>query len=303
MKVYLICDESGAKGYSDKKEQYLGETGVFAGFLVTEDKIDYVRDELKKIAEKYFNDEKYHLSSLSDDKKESLRNEIYDFFQKENLTCVYEAIHVEGFYEEHKRVDDIKKDAKKKRQSNIRFPNNPKLTSLHAELFQGLFLKSLAYCIDTFGNDYDLIILSDRVDKPILKRFKESAVEVTDFTPTEKMIKGYDIVKEEHVEWNMKISSEIPKSLGMEDFESAIYKIEIDEENSGLTLVSDILSNSINYIFKSREDNEIGKPLNDIEHPLINQFYGLMDANEQAWITDSLYMHPNEIKRIEENNA
>lgn len=38
MKVYLICDESGAKGRSDKREKYEGETGVFAGVFVTEDK-------------------------------------------------------------------------------------------------------------------------------------------------------------------------------------------------------------------------------------------------------------------------
>ena len=34
MDVYLICDESGAKGYSDVSEAYPGETGVFAGYLV-----------------------------------------------------------------------------------------------------------------------------------------------------------------------------------------------------------------------------------------------------------------------------
>lgn len=30
-KFFLVCDESGAKGYSDNKEQYEGEIGVMGG--------------------------------------------------------------------------------------------------------------------------------------------------------------------------------------------------------------------------------------------------------------------------------
>jgi hypothetical protein len=89
------------------------------------------------------------------------------------------------------------------------------------------------------------------------------------------------------------------------DFETAIYEIEIEPKNSGLTLVADILANSINYIFNSREKSDIGKPLNYKEsiktHFLINQFYGLMDEGEQAWISDIIYMHSKERERIESN--
>ena len=280
MKIYLICDESGAKGYSNKTEQYEGETGVFSGIFVPENKIERIRDNLNEISSSYFTNEKCHLTDLPDSKKESLRADIYKVISDEKLMCIYEAIHAEGFYAEHRRIDDIKDTMKTGIKSDIKMSRNPKHGSLHAALFQGLFCKAIAYCIDTFPNDYDLIFLSDNIDKPILKSFRECAEEVTDFSPTEKTITGYDSKKQKGVKWKMKISSEIPESYGFSDFESATYEIEIEPKNSGLTLVADILANSINYIFRSREENDIGKPLNDIDsianHPLVAQFYGLM---------------------------
>jgi hypothetical protein len=42
MNIYLICDESGAKGYADTHEKQLGEVGVFAGFLLAESSLDFV---------------------------------------------------------------------------------------------------------------------------------------------------------------------------------------------------------------------------------------------------------------------
>ena len=269
MKIYLVCDESGAKGYSDKTEKYKGETGVFAGIFISEDKIESIRKKLNKIATSYFTDEKWHITDLSDSKKESLRADIYKVIEDENLVCVYEAIHVEGFYAEHRRIDEIKNDSKTNVKSDIKISGNPKHDSLHVELFQGLFCKAIAYCIDTFGKNYELIFLSDNIDNPVLKSFKESAEEVTNFSLTEKIVTGFDTKKQEIVRWTMKISSEIPKSYGFSDFETAIYEIEIEPKNSGLTLVADILANSINYIFNSREENYIGNPLNGSSRVLV----------------------------------
>jgi len=307
MKMYLVCDESGAKGYSDKTEKYEGETGVFAGIFIPEDKIKSIREKLNEIATSYFTDEKWHLTDLPDPEKESLRANIYKIIEDENLVCVYEAIHVEGFYAEHRRIDKIKDDSKADVKSDIKMSGNPKHDSLHVVLFQGLFGKAIEYCIDTFNKDYELIFLSDNIDNPVLKSFKESAEEVTDFSPTEEIVTGFDTKKHEVVKRTMKISSEIPESYGFSNLETAIYEIEIEPKNSGLTLVADILANSINHIFKSREKNDIGKPLNDKEsiksHPLINQFYGLMDEGEQACMSDTIYMHAKERERIKSELA
>lgn len=96
--VFLVIDESGAKGYSDKKESYPGEVGVMAGFLIPEKYILMVRNELEEIKANYFSDSKIHITDLESEDQESLRSEIYDYFIKRNIICVFEAIYSEGFF-------------------------------------------------------------------------------------------------------------------------------------------------------------------------------------------------------------
>ncbi len=64
MVVYLICDESGAKGYADIPEQYPGETGVFAGFFITEPQFEAISADLQYISDQYFGAEKCHIRGL-----------------------------------------------------------------------------------------------------------------------------------------------------------------------------------------------------------------------------------------------
>ncbi|OUD14270.1 hypothetical protein [Thioflexithrix psekupsensis] len=304
MKIYLVCDESGAKGYSNKTEKYEGETGVFAGVFIPENKIEDIREKLNNIANSYFINGKQHITDLPDPEKESLRSDVYGIIKDENLVCIHEAIHVEGFYAEHRRMDKIKNDSKANVKSDIKISGNPKHNSLHVSLFQGLFCKSIAYCLDTFGQDYELVFLSDNIDNPVLKNFKETAENIIDFSPTEKKFTGYDTKKQEIVKRTMIISFEIPESYGFLEIQNTEYEIEIEPKNSGLTLLADVLANSINYLFTSRKKNDIGKPLNDEksikDHPLINQFYGLMKENELAWVSDIIYMHSKEKERNEQ---
>lgn len=304
MKVYLICDESGAKGYSSVSEKYPGETGVFAGFFVNESNLENIKKETGTIASKYFQNGKYHINNLADVKKEELRNEVFEFFKRNNLTCVYEAIHVEGFKTEYELRNKIKNTSKNITRSDIRVSNRIDPESLHEKLFQGLFAKTIAYCIDTFENNYELIILADRVDKKILKGFIKKSDEVTDFSPSEKKVTGYDTKNQRVVNGSIKISINIPESYGMSDIENTSFELILDEENNSIMLAADILANSIDYIFKSRSKEEIGKPLNDRKalqsHLLADQFYGFMNETDKAWISDIFYMHPKE--RVKEKD-
>lgn len=299
MDVYLICDESGAKGCSDVSEAYDGETGVFAGYLVDQNQIPVIRDRMATIAFKYFaNAAKYHIADLQNEKKEELRREVFEVICQNNLTCIYEAIHVEGFKAEHDRIQEIKNNAKKSTRSEVRISSNVKKDSLHEVLFQGLFAKAIAYGIDTFSNAYKLIVLIDRVDWPVYKSIKGSAKELTDFSQTEVKNTGWNPRSQQVVKGTIKIMMDIPNSYGMSDIENAVFELNMDEKNSPLMLGADILANSINYVFKSRNKEDIGKPLNDKSsvqtHQLIGQFYGFMDDADQAWTSDIIYMHPLE---------
>ena len=43
--IYLICDESGSKGFSDNDEQFDGDFGLFAGYFLNQSNIQ----KMKKI--------------------------------------------------------------------------------------------------------------------------------------------------------------------------------------------------------------------------------------------------------------
>ena len=299
MDIYLICDESGAKGYSDQSESYPGETGVFAGYLVDENQLPMIRNRMSIIVSKYFaNATKYHIAALSDAKKEELRHEVFEAINHCNLTCIYEAIHVEGFKAEHDRIQKIRDSVKEQKRSEIKVNSTILKNSLHEVLFQGLFAKAIAYCIDAFGNTYRLVVLIDRTDRPVYKSIKNSAKELTDFSPSETKVTGWDPRSDQAVKGSIKIMMDIPESYGMSEIENAVFDLNMDDSNNPLILAADILANSINYVFKSRSQEDVGKALNDKSsiqtHQLFRQFYGLMDDEDSAWTSDVVYMHPLE---------
>ena len=52
-KVFLYCDESGAKGYANQNEAYPGEIGVFAGIMVPEERLEPVKLVFDEIAARF----------------------------------------------------------------------------------------------------------------------------------------------------------------------------------------------------------------------------------------------------------
>lgn len=298
MMVYLIADESGAKGYHNRSESYLGETGVFAGYLVSKALLEELKSELAKVASQYFRDSsKYHISDLQDSSKQALRTDVFQVLANYGVTCVYEAIHVEGFKAEHDRIEAIKNDASAARKSPVRISRNRSKESLHQELFQGLFAKAVAYCIDTYGQNYHLIILTDRLDRPIFAGLGKTAKELLNFEPSRKHVSAWDPDSREVVTGTITTTVEIPTSYGMDEIASASYEFQMDEQNSPLVLGADILANSINYIFRSRPAEDVGNPLNDRNaigvHALFSQFYGFLENEEGVCFSDVVYSYPS----------
>ena len=97
MKVYFICDESGAKGRDKVGETKPGEIGVFAGFFVREHILGAFDLWSKHIESKYFGQDKPHISGLSKPQQISIEREVFEFIKRRNISCTYEAIHAEGF--------------------------------------------------------------------------------------------------------------------------------------------------------------------------------------------------------------
>ncbi|MFC1588185.1 hypothetical protein ACFL54_07740 [Planctomycetota bacterium] len=147
--------------------------------------------------------------------------------------------------------------------------------------------------MDKFCSGTTLEIVVDQVDGPILEKFKERAKEFCDQSPTIHKVSGFDPERNEVVRSQYKVGLNIPNSLDL-PFDQYPWEVLMDDENNPLTVVADVLANSLNHIFRSRKLADIGKPLNTNEaiarHPLASQFFG----GDMPCISDSIFMHPSQ---------
>lgn len=249
MKVYFICDESGAKGYSDKNENYFGEIGLIAGFVLPEKHINKTRLELDKIKCKYLTEKKLHITDITPGNQVKLRNEIFTYFKGKNIVCLYEAIHTEGFYKHSEFLIELIEKARKQCRSKVKISKNPTKELLHERLFQGAFGKAAAYCVDRISKQSHITVITDRVDEKIKSRFSSAALAFLNCGKNEevKTVTGFDPEKEEVVSGKIISRTEDPANL-LGDFSGIEFSIKI--EDSSLTLAADVLANCVFTILK-----------------------------------------------------
>jgi len=116
---------------------------------------------------------KVHITDLSPDAQERLRQKVYSVLLRRRVPCFYEAIYVEGFHRAHRlRCEHIKNFAAK---HGAKRKKEPAPESLHDYLFQGFYGHVFAYCSALGITDMSVEIRTDKVDPPILKRFHSKA--------------------------------------------------------------------------------------------------------------------------------
>jgi len=293
--IYLICDESEAKGYSDKQEKYPGEVGVMAGFVFPEKHLNKLHSDLEKITSPFFMEGKRHITDLSPDDQERIRNDLFSYLKEKNILCLYEAIHSEGFHAQYKMINDLKNKARAQRRSEIKISNNQTKELLHEQLFQGLFGKAVELCTDYVGKTFRLTVITDTIDASIKKCFEKSAKELLSFGNNAKVetVTGHEPVKKEVVKGKIISKVEDPNN-SMGDFSGVQFTIGM--EDSCLTFAADVIANSISHHFKNRGDDTIGSALNTIDairgHPLESIIYGLWKDDTLNYFADALFMHP-----------
>lgn len=297
MKKYIfICDESGAKGYSDNSEKHLAELGVLAGFIISNENSEKLISELDSVKNKFLSTGKLHITNLNPADQEKLRNEIFGLFKSKRIACVYEAIHVEGFHDYNKSGNHLRKNLTKQLRSKKQTSRHSIKESLHEELFQGAFGKAVAVCIDHFhsGDIFHLEVITDRIDKKISAQFENAAKKLLSFDverPTRKMTE-YNQERKSVQTGSVNVTIEDPTDL-LGDLSKITFAIKT--EMSGLTLSADVIVNSLYYFFKNRKQENKGSSLNASEsikgHPLEAIFLGLDDLNTNSF-SDAIFMHP-----------
>lgn len=292
-KVHFICDESEAKGYADKNEKYPYEIGVVAGYFLPSDSLDEVNNDLETLTDKYKVDGKLHIADLEPSQQESIRNDIFDYFIKKNIICAYEVIYSGGFHDNHKRLEETKGKFPRSGQSSISITTKPKKEMLHVQLLTGAFAKAISFCLDNLDDKFHLEIITDRVDKKIVDMFKKEADRLIKHLPSERIVKGYDKEKGQKV-YSKTTTDIVNPDNYLLDLSKVEYSVSVSD--SPLTVAADILANSINYYFKSKNIDEKGVLPNSPEaipdHPLFRLFYGIWENKDINYFSDAIFMHP-----------
>ena len=262
---YLIIDESGAKGYSKNIEKNPKEFGVMVGFLVPKNFIHIWRKKSDEHFKIHLQDEKVHITSLSNKEQEKLRNKLYQIFTISGINWYYSAIYTQGF---HEGAFDTKE-------------------LLHSKLFSMIFTKAL-YNLSLLkeAGDIKIHVISDTLNQGEIKIFKrniQDLIKIFTNTPREKELTKYDKEKQTIIKAKS-ISKITEKDKNFPVFKD--IKLEISIENSNLTFMADILANSVYYYIK-----EYIKEKNN--YPLLNS----KQAIEQHPLSNLVLGSPNELDK------
>ena len=150
--IVFACDESGAKGYSNQRETYLGEVGVFAGILIPQEIEPKAEPAFREICNKYGEKgSKLHIADRPPEVQENLRQDIYAAIRQFTLPCFWYAIHVEGLHDWCQTREQIFANARRTSsnavaQTRYKFGSpRENLLSMHDELFAGLYSHLIAF--------------------------------------------------------------------------------------------------------------------------------------------------------------
>ncbi|HIP36564.1 MAG TPA: hypothetical protein EYG85_06895 [Crocinitomix sp.] len=275
VKAYLIIDESGAKGYSKNTEKIEGEFGVMVGYLVPFDALSDLKYQSNQSFKKISNKDKIHITDLTKNQMHEAREILYANFQHLKACWFYNAIYVNGLNNAYKNFDDKE--------------------LLHSELFKGIFFKAIACIYDTTkSKDIYIEVISDTIDKGVIKKFKESLSDIINIFTNKNLIKsstGYDKSTNEIIHYTHTTTVKHDDSMVL--FNSIKYDIKY--EDTSITFIADILANSTNYYLKETIKEKLNIKLNSIEaikyHPLSNLVYGCTkkDSDYTIDIMDLMY--------------
>lgn len=302
-RVFVYCDESGAKGYADQQETFPGETGVFAGILIPEQRHACLSQKFDAIAQRFKPAQgKLHIADLPQEQKGALRQALFDEIQAANLPCFWYSIHVAGLNEyytkqrEASRNRRVAMDAQRTSPARVKTGSvREELPSMHVELFAGLYAHIVAFLLERDRRDVELIVCTDQIDTPLAKQFHKIAAELLDTNTKITNVTGYDTMAKKVVHGKVSVTTHYPAEMKIPAIISSLNIQPVSGDN-GLILAVDVLANSLNYLFKNRTEAELYAPLNNREAVMRHSLYANLDSFRQ-WgtgdiIGDGLYRHP-----------
>lgn len=256
----MVLDESGAKGYAKTREKYEGEIGVMAGFLYTESEMKNIEVYLTSVLSRYKTDsaKKFHITELDNQSQAKLRDEIFCFIDKFKLRWFYRAVYAEGFHQSEFAEE--------------RGGNEDGKESLHVTLFQQMFCMGLCMASSIRVTQLNLEVKTDHIDTGIMKKFKQVA-ETTS-----------NLFLRRNREFFQNVPADVPEKFKKEYYVTSIKcndiprfeEIQFDLvcEYSSLTIMADILANSVHHYLHKAQEVSPSMFLNNKEalkeHPVVH---------------------------------
>lgn len=288
MSLYLICDESGAKGGADVPEKSPGEVGIFAGYFLLGEQVDQVRHDLDAICAPFRQaDGKLHVAEMGA-AAQPFRERIFAYLLAHDIDCTYEAIHPQGFH-----VDFLGRG------------EGASAESLHSELFLGLFTKAIAYREDRGLTARPIKVLTDRIDKGVRRGFNRALADFLNVDAVEEEVTRFNQATRtvERLDVTWRFTHDLPDEWDISLIEADEYSIEVDLQNGSLTAAADVIAGSLRYLFEERRGARLGGLLGRHDsitgHPIEPLVYGLTSPGGYPPLGDTIFRHPVEVAREE----
>lgn len=277
--MVLVLDESGAKGYADKTEEFEGDLGVMAGFLYTRQEMLKIELMLSQII-KPFNEHvagKLHIAELKKEHQNDLRDLIFSNLRLIKLRWFYKAIYSQGFHQSEF----------KEKRGGIGNVN----ASLHVALFSQVFLHSLMLAASLNKLNLNLLVVTDTIDNGVLNKFKKEANYLIDVIMGKKREIFRHVKSEVDGKYNKEYASILTSSDSIPKFEKIQFEIKC--KNTPLTLAADVLANSVYYYLRKEPKVNKSSYLNNLkaiaDHPLSDLALVQKDENDILPILDIIY--------------
>lgn len=246
----LVCDESGAKGYSDKPERHVGEFGVVAGFLLPEEEVDAVRVWAASIASSFHEPPaKIHITDLDPHDQSRLRDQVYSYLRNRRIPCVFEAMYSDGLHAHWRWRSERLAAAKGAAKAlGMAIPENPGKECLHVQLMLGAFASACDFAQQHCCGPFSIKILTDRVDQSVIEAFRE---EVGVLLGPLSIVGSHPVFNTQTKQREDK-RFEVQVTCGGAPLEFVDIACACEVEVSPLTLIADVIANSLWYHLRAR---------------------------------------------------